>query len=1030
MIRTPPVLTSLALGDWNGDSEVDVLLVTKDQIWHYQQEKRDFVELHRNHSPLRRLSSTAEAAFVDVDGDGISEVVLLDNGSIKCFKHNGTDLVLRENPFKHAKVGEVPEKMLLIADVDGDGDLDIVRSRLDGGISYYQQEHGHFQFVSGSKNPFYAVGEIGETCPSLVDYDGDQKVDLVLGSTSGHFKYFQQVNGSFQEVKGIHNPFRNVHVNLQSSAAACASFADLDGDGNLDMLVSSGFVYKSSNGSLLRMPNVFSEVDWKPFSIPTLVDFFGDGSHDLIIQSSSKMSHYTRGTCITPSCNVCDMKHQKCICPEGMDGPQCTQCAKFYYRDSGGCKKCPGYGTETGTCWRRGVCQDDEMNEMSAISNFSHVEHLRSLGDSVALGLCRCLSPFAGIGCEEGQCPSGQFLHTDADISLRSRWYPQWQACMPCTPGRFKEDNGNGPCSDCEAGRHQSKLGQTACYLCSPGRAASTGQAQCEMCPLGKFAKLGSVSCRACPAGFVATEDRSDCMRCDNGTYAVNGSKCINCKVGYLAGPFREFCAPCPAGFAPDLLNNLCAPCEPGKYAAEGSRVCSFCPRGSIPDFHQGQCSSCKPHLYALPGESECRPCDFPSVLGKDKVCSALEPVLFLLTFIATVVFSFALCWIRLRCLTSHLKNLKEMHDYEELHLMKASYLEYGLWRNRAESLIVEQKRQLCAESRRLGISLAFALDELQGLYLEKAHATEWRRHESSEITHPGFAVKIRERDEEDGAGAWESLDLCIPPNNPNFYQLAGLLSYGPSALGKHKICPRDGMPDCSIVDALRKDERSGPANWYLSWTWCYTLQDVCAALSRWWETYFFVVGEEAVYLWWCFFVNNQFRMLQDGKTEDTESLLEVFAKPLENAGKVLMCMDKFENCSYTKRIWCIFEVFSAVRRSIPITLIMPGLDIHQIHQPIGTLKELRRACHVNAEEAGASVKADEEKIKAHIVETMTTFEHVNQTVEQALWIEVIKMIKAQRTTDNMDNINVEGSVMETADRNESQSQSRPILQL
>lgn len=59
---------------------------------------------------------------------------------------------------------------------------------------------------------------------------------------------------------------------------------------------------------------------------------------------------------------------------------------------------------------------------------------------------------------------------------------------------------------------------------------------------------------------------------------------------------------------------------------------------------------------------------------------------------------------------------------------------------------------------------------------------------------------------QEDGAGAWESLDLCIPPNNPNFYQLAGLLSYGPSALGKHKICPRDGMPDCSIVDALRKE--------------------------------------------------------------------------------------------------------------------------------------------------------------------------------------------------------------------------------
>ena len=32
------------------------------------------------------------------------------------------------------------------------------------------------------------------------------------------------------------------------------------------------------------------------------------------------------------------------------------------------------------------------------------------------------------------------------------------------------------------------------------------------------------------------------------------------------------------------------------------------------------------------------------------------------------------------------------------------------------------------------------------------------------------------------------------------------LSRYGPDALGKGKICPRDGKPDCSLVDALRKD--------------------------------------------------------------------------------------------------------------------------------------------------------------------------------------------------------------------------------
>lgn len=58
-----------------------------------------------------------------------------------------------------------------------------------------------------------------------------------------------------------------------------------------------------------------------------------------------------------------------------------------------------------------------------------------------------------------------------------------------------------------------------------------------------------------------------------------------------------------------------------------------------------------------------------------------------------------------------------------------------------------------------------------------------------------------------------------------------------------------------------------------------------------------------SVYVWWCFFVNNQFRMLQDGETVDTDSLLEVFAKPLARANKVLMCVDKFQNSTYNDRI-------------------------------------------------------------------------------------------------------------------------------
>ena len=50
---------------------------------------------------------------------------------------------------------------------------------------------------------------------------------------------------------------------------------------------------------------------------------------------------------------------------------------------------------------------------------------------------------------------------------------------------------------------------------------------------------------------------------------------------------------------------------------------------------------------------------------------------------------------------------------------------------------------------------------------------------------------------------AWSALQVCPEPEDPNFHQVAGLLAYGPSALGKGQHCPRDGRPDCSIVDAL-----------------------------------------------------------------------------------------------------------------------------------------------------------------------------------------------------------------------------------
>ena len=231
--------------------------------------------------------------------------------------------------------------------------------------------------------------------------------------------------------------------------------------------------------------------------------------------------------------------------------------------------------------------------------------------------------------------------------------------------------------------------------------------------------------------------------------------------------------------------------------------------------------------------------------------------------------------------------------------LLVAEILQWVKSHNIASEIEVEIDGE---DSRYFGVSLDFVLAEFKCLYHQKASMADWRRHENFEVTQSGFAVKLRDCcDLETGSVDWADLDVCGPPANPSFYQLAGLLAYGPHALGKGQICPRDQRADCSLVDALRRQKKSGKASWYLSWAWSYTLDVVCNALSRWWDSHAAVVEAcpmGSVYLWWCFFVNNQFRMLEDGITQDTDSLLKVFAQPLEKAGKVLMCMDKFQQIS------------------------------------------------------------------------------------------------------------------------------------
>ena len=89
---------------------------------------------------------------------------------------------------------------------------------------------------------------------------------------------------------------------------------------------------------------------------------------------------------------------------------------------------------------------------------------------------------------------------------------------------------------------------------------------------------------------------------------------------------------------------------------------------------------------------------------------------------------------------------------------------------------------------------------------------------------------------------------------NPDFYQMVDVIAKGERGIGYQKICPRDGQPGCSIVDAVDERHR-GKVTHFVSWCWQYKLNDFVSAISSWvqregldpldvclWVSWFFVL--------------------------------------------------------------------------------------------------------------------------------------------------------------------------------------------
>ncbi|KAH8069897.1 hypothetical protein JL721_5432 [Aureococcus anophagefferens] len=526
-------------------------------------------------------------AFGDTDGDGDLDLVLGERlGSPVGWGNVGSPTAPDFSVSDKARpvymgAGQALAFAPALGDVDGDGDLDLVLGAASGGL-YLLRNVGDasgaaFTTVKAEYDPFDGLAVGGYSMPALGDVDGDGDLDAFVGAADGSVAYWENAGTrhapAYEARAGLANPLRALDV----GAYAAPALGDLDGDGDLDLVVGAedgsfwffysdgaappSFQYVNANVFFAGAEALGANLD---YAAPALADVDGDGDVDLVVGGEGGDLHlYANGFCTKEAddCSgngFCDATHRPyygavCRCLSGFTGAQCGECQRGFWGNA--CDLCPEGGGE-----------DRDAPRIVDTCGVAGSGRSRGACDEgfTGTGACACVEPFHGANCTLGECPSGTF----EDDAQSADGLFRRAACVGCDQGRYSNEADGRP------------------LICLPCAEPST--------TIG----ASSTSCDACVAGYYMSRD-GDCEYCDEDGHVCDVAGITVATLVVRRGHWRGSAATTTTYACPRSKN-----CKGG--AAAGDDLCRGDSKGVL-------CNACRAGHYRVASggqRGKCLPCD------------------------------------------------------------------------------------------------------------------------------------------------------------------------------------------------------------------------------------------------------------------------------------------------------------------------------------------------------------------------------------------------------------------------------------